>query len=170
MLLPNLIPLIDVTFSTPTPDYVNYLKGPERARLSLVRAFVRSAILLVTPAILIALAYPVTTYFRYFDFPFLVTLFSYVIVYLLVLAVCAGVAPSVAAKFSKTPVTRAVLQVVTGVLCFAILSFICGPIGLDLPHIRLGIFFSEWKFVNFFCYVGLPATLASAATGMISEH
>jgi hypothetical protein len=24
MLLPNLIPLIDVTFSTPTPGYVNY--------------------------------------------------------------------------------------------------------------------------------------------------
>jgi len=24
MLLPNLIPLIDVTFSTPTPDFVNH--------------------------------------------------------------------------------------------------------------------------------------------------
>jgi hypothetical protein len=136
-----------------------------------VRAFVRSAILLAVPAVLIVLAYPVTTYFRYFDFPFHVTLFSYVIVYLLVLAVCAGVAPKVAAKFCKTPVTRAVLQAATGVLCFAILSFICGPIGFDLPDIRLrGIFFSEWKFVNFFFYVGLPAALASAATGMVSER
>ena len=136
-----------------------------------MRTFVRSAVLVVIPAILIVLAYPVKTYFRYSDFPFLVTLFSYVIVYLLVLAVCAGVAPSVAAKRSKAPITRSVLQAVTAVLCFAILSFICGPIGFDLPHIRLrGIFFSEWKFVNFFFYVGLPSALASAATGMISER
>ena len=125
----------------------------------------------MTPAILIVVAYPVTTYFRYFDFPFIVTLSSYVIVYLLVVVVCAWVAPNAGAKLSKTPVTRTALRVGISVLCFAILSLICGPGGLDVPHTRLGgIFFSEWKFVNFFFYVGLPSALTSAASGMISEH
>ncbi|MGA2005650.1 MAG: hypothetical protein ABSG70_19885, partial [Terriglobales bacterium] len=32
MLLPNLIPLIDVTFSTPTPDYNSWRHSPQRVR------------------------------------------------------------------------------------------------------------------------------------------
>jgi len=34
MFLPNLIPLIDVTFSTPTPDYTNYNFPPSRRGIS----------------------------------------------------------------------------------------------------------------------------------------
>jgi hypothetical protein len=36
MLLPNLIPLIDVTFSTPTPDYTHPVKEDVKKKFSLL--------------------------------------------------------------------------------------------------------------------------------------
>ena len=46
----------------------------------------------------------------------------------------------------------------------SLIAFLLGPAGFDVPGTRLnGIFFSEWKFLNFIFMVAAPASIAAAA-------
>ena len=128
------------------------------------------AIIVAVPAILIMLAYSPTTYFRYFDFPFVVTFASYVIVYLMVLAVTVLAAPMVGRRMRRTAISRVIIEGAIATVSFAALSVVCGMTGFNPPHTRVhGIFFSEWKFMNFFFYVGLPTAIVSAATAFLDD-
>jgi predicted MFS family arabinose efflux permease len=133
-----------------------------------VRNLIKYVILLAMPAILIVLTYSPNTYFRYFDFPFFVTFASYVVVYLLVLGISVVMAPALARRLSDRAIPRAVIQAVSAIFSFAVLALTCAMTGFNPPHTRVhGIFFSEWKFLNFFFYLGLPVALVSGATAFL---
>jgi hypothetical protein len=138
-----------------------------------MRKAVRLTLLLVIPLSAIVLAYPPTTYFRYFDFPFLVTFSSYLIVYVCSLGISLLAAPFVARKVTRSKGPTVFLQATVGIVGFAILTIICTATAFDLPQVPTrihGIFFSEWKFLNFFFYVGVPVALLSALTALLNEN
>ena len=129
-----------------------------------MKNLVRNAVSLLLPAALIVWSYPPTTYFKNFDFPFAVTFVSYAVVYVLVLAVVVVLAPVVARQVHTSPIRRAALQAIAATAAFAAIAIVFGPIGCDVPGTRLnGIFFSEWKFTNFFFYVGFPVAVITSA-------
>lgn len=128
------------------------------------------AVPLVLPAALLVWAYSPKTYFRHFNLPFSVTLASYVIVYLLVVVVSVVLAPQVARRVGRGVIVRAFVQAIVAAFIFAALAVVFGPIGFDVPGTRVrGIFFAEWKFMNFFFYVGLLVALTSAATALLRD-
>jgi hypothetical protein len=105
--------------------------------------------------------YPWKTYSA-FDFPEQITILSYLLAAAIVTATTTGA--SLLPRSSRFSLGR--LAAVLAVSCSA-LALVCigfGPYGLNIPGTRLrGIFFSEWMFVNFFFYVGLPLAVAAAA-------
>jgi uncharacterized protein YacL len=135
-----------------------------------MKALARNVIMLAMPAALIVWAYSPNTYFRYFDFPFSVTLMSYVVIYVLVLAVSVVLAPLVARRVSRSSMVRAILQAIVATLVFAILAVVFGTTGFNVADTRFnGIFFAEWKFFRFFFYVGLPVAITAAATSLLED-
>ena len=110
-------------------------------------------------------AFPWSTYYGNFNFPFEITFLSYIAVALVV-----GLTASVIAfALSRFRIMPALGQgVMTGVLMVAalcILALLLGPSGFDIPGTRVrGIFFSEWNFLTFVSEIAFPS---SAAGGLV---
>lgn len=108
------------------------------------------------------LEYPCSTYAA-FDFPQWMTFISYVVV----AALTTAPAATTAAVFLWAPAASATFRsVACGVASFglmALLGLLLGPAGLDIPGTRVrGMFFAEWKFLNFIFLVAAPSALVAA--------
>lgn len=91
--------------------------------------------------------------------------------YAVIVCVSVFVAPLVARRVGKSSSSRALAQCAVAGSVFAVLAFVFGPTGFDIPGTRVrGIFFAEWKFVTFFFYVGLPVALTTATTAFLSRN
>jgi hypothetical protein len=96
-----------------------------------------------------------------FDFPKQVTILSYLLAAAIVTVITTGALLLPRRFRSSLGRLVAVLAVSCSALALVCIGF--GPYGLNIPGTRLnGIFFSEWMFVSFFFYVGLPLAVAAA--------
>ena len=104
--------------------------------------------------------YPWSVYFGDFTFSAESTFASYMLLAVLVGMVTAVVDYAVLG-ISRIPVYGRIALV--GILLFLILivlSLIFGPMGVEFSGSRVrGIFFSEWKFATFDCFVALPMSI-----------
>jgi hypothetical protein len=110
-------------------------------------------------------AYPWSTYYGNFEFGWWPTMGSY----LLVAALFGVTAAAIAGTLSRTSIQSAALRgTACGLAVFALAvlaAFLFGPGGLNVPGTRIrGIFFSEWRFLNFLAYVAAPVSLLAAVT------
>src|SRR5262249_2525950 len=85
------------------------------------------------------------------------TIASYVILAVLLTFVASFVAPAVTQLLFPGLRGRGVANAMATAgmifLLFCVISALFGPLGLDIPGTRIrGIFFSEWKFINFVLY------------------
>jgi len=66
--------------------------------------------------------------------------------------------------FKGSLLLNAVMCCAAMFVSLSLIAFLLGPAGFDVPGTRLnGIFFSEWKFLNFIFMVAAPASIAGAA-------
>jgi hypothetical protein len=120
---------------------------------------IRICILFLLSIGLLQLTYPWRIYFGNFSFGAPITLFSYFIVALLMTLIGGMLAPWIAKKSVSTDFGRISVGVIACLFLLLVLTGIfCGPgLCLDIPGTRVqGIFFSEFKFLNFIFCVALP--------------
>jgi hypothetical protein len=54
---------------------------------------------------------------------------------------------------------------------FCVVSGVFGPLGLDVPGTRIrGVFFSEWKFINFILYDAIFLSFVAGILRRYAEH
>ena len=109
-------------------------------------------------------AYPWSVYYGNFTFGYGFTLRTYVIMALLIgVIVCAAV--SIASQFLRLkPSAIALVTGLVTVIALILASFMFGPSGANIPGTRIsGIFFSEFKFINFIADVALPSSCLASA-------
>ncbi len=119
------------------------------------------AAVFVVSLLALELEYPWSTYVA-FGFSRGRTLVSYLIVAALVAIATAATS----ALFLWVPAASARFRsVVCGIVAFGLMSLLgvlFDPVGLEIPGTRVnGIFFSEWKFLNFVFFVAAPAAVAT---------
>lgn len=108
---------------------------------------------------LLMIFYPWSTYYGNFYFSWRSTLTSY----LLIAALVGVVSGAANVLFRNSIMSAAARSIICGIvlLCFIVLiAIVFGPGGLDIPGTRVrGIFFSEWKFMSFIGYIGVPISI-----------
>jgi len=109
-------------------------------------------------------AYPWSVYYGNFTFGYGVTLRSYIIMALFIGAVV-SVAAFIACRIPRIQPSAETLVVgLISLFSLIMISVVLGPFGADLPGTRIaGIFFSEFKFMNFIADVGLPTSIVASA-------
>jgi hypothetical protein len=117
---------------------------------------------------LLMLTFRVDLYLKNFTFGAVRTLGSYFVLAFLLTAMATYLAPWIVSHLLPNVETGGWTDVIMtaliafGLFCAMSLSF--GPLGADFPGTRTrGIFFAEWKFVNFVFYDALPLSLIAAA-------
>lgn len=117
----------------------------------------------VTSLVLLQVEYPWSIYAAY-SFGQGVTLVSYGLAALLVAAV-AAIATFLCLRAFKGNLLLSFVMFCAGMfVSLSLIAFLLGPAGFDVPGTRLnGIFFSEWKFINFIFMVAAPASMVGAA-------
>ena len=108
---------------------------------------------------LLFIAYPWATYYENFHFDWRPTLISYLIVATLI-----GIGSGVTDILLRNSILSvAVRSVICAGIVFSfvvLVALIFVPMGVEIPGTRIrGIFFSEWQFVNFIRYVGIPLSV-----------
>jgi hypothetical protein len=113
--------------------------------------------------LLLQVEYPWSTYAA-FDFSKGITLASYLLAAAIVAAIAAMATVLSLRAFKASALLSAVMCGVTMLVPLSLIAVLLGPSGFDMPGTRLnGIFFSEWKFLNFIFMVAAPASIAAAA-------
>ncbi|HLJ76563.1 MAG TPA: hypothetical protein VKT75_04080 [Acidobacteriaceae bacterium] len=109
-------------------------------------------------------AYPWSVYYGNFTFGYSITLRSYLIMALFIGAVV-SLAAFIACLIPRVEPSGETLVVGLIVLfSLVLISLMLGPFGADLPGTRIaGIFFSEFKFMNFIADVALPNSIVASA-------
>jgi hypothetical protein len=113
--------------------------------------------------LLLQIEYPWSTYAA-FGFSKGMTLASYLLAAFMVASMATVATVLCLRAFRESPLLSAVMCGVAVFVSLSVIAVLLGPTGLDVPGTRLnGIFFSEWKFVNFIFMVAAPASIAAAA-------
>ena len=113
--------------------------------------------------ILLQIEYPWSTYAA-FNFSKGITLVSYLLAAVIVAAIAAITTGFCLYAFKRSLLLSAVMCCAAMFVSLLLIAFLLGPAGFDVPGTRLnGIFFSEWKFLNFIFMVAAPASIAVAA-------
>jgi len=108
---------------------------------------------------LLFIAYPWATYHGNFHFGWRPTLISYLIVAAL-MGIGAGLTDVLLKKLTLSTAVRGVICGAIILSFAALVAVLFGPMGLDIPGTRVrGIFFSEWQFINFLGYIGIPTSV-----------
>ncbi len=110
--------------------------------------------------------YPWSTYYGQFRFGWRETMASYVVL----ASVMAGIGCWLSPLVSNRLLTRTSSWAALAGLGFAltlvslvVLAISFGPYGLSIPGTRIrGIFFAEWKFVNFILYCAIPFAITAS--------
>ncbi len=115
------------------------------------------------------IAYPWEVYQRSFHFPWQRTLISYIVLGIMVTVLGAATPSLVLGRILSlgSGLKAGIVFAGTSLVSLVLLAFLfSGPgLSLDLPGTRVqGIFFAEWKFIDFLFYVALPFSLI--ATGL----
>lgn len=123
------------------------------------RAMLIGIILFVACLSLLFIAYPWATYYGNFHFDWRPTLISYLIVAALI-----GIGSGVTDILLRNSILSAPVRCVICagiVFSFVVLvALLFGPMGVEIPGTRVrGIFFSEWRFINFIGYLGIPLSV-----------
>lgn len=107
-------------------------------------------------------AYPWSIYYGNFTFAYGITLRSYVIMALLIGALV-WIAMSISSRFLRLkPSTEALFTGLVTIFALILISLMLGPSGANIPETRIsGIFFSEFKFMNFIADVALPSSCSA---------
>ena len=113
--------------------------------------------------LLLQIEYPWSSYAA-FNFGKGITLASYLLAAVIVAATAAITTGLCLSAFKESLLLNAVMCCAAMFLSLSLIAFLLGPAGFDVPGTRLnGIFFSEWKFLNFIFMVAAPASIAAAA-------
>jgi hypothetical protein len=113
--------------------------------------------------LLLQVEYPWSSYAVY-NFSKGTTFVSYMLAALIVAAI-AAIATALCLRAFKRSLLVSVLMCCAGIfVSLSLIAFLLGPVGFDVPGTRLnGIFFSEWKFLNFIFMVAAPASIVGTA-------
>jgi len=113
--------------------------------------------------LLLLVEYPWSVYAA-FSFSKGETLVSYLLAAFIVAAMGAMATALCLRTFRGSLLLCAVMCCIGMFVSLSLIAFLFGPGGFDVPGTRLnGIFFSEWKFLNFIFIVAAPASIAGAA-------
>ena len=117
-------------------------------------------------------AYPWAVYSA-FDFPTLMTLVTYLLGASLLTVLTYGLfllTEALLARCRWLP-GKLLLAFSTSIGAVVVVCVLFGPGGWDWPGTRLrGIFFSEWNFVAFFIYAGIPACLLTTVAEFFRQR
>ncbi len=114
--------------------------------------------------------YPWSVYYGNFNYSAGVTLGAYIVVGLLV-GLVGGIAVAGMSFFQLPAAAQGLLTGVFALTTIVLGSLAFGPYGLDPSYVRVrGIFFAEWKFVNFIFEIALPITLLDAGLAWLLSH
>ena len=135
---------------------------------------IHHAVFFAAASLFLGLAYPPSTYLRYYHFGKAQTIFTYVIVALLTTLISSWVAPKTATVLlravTKSKWAGAVVTGVTALMIQALVSFGFGPGMWDVPGTRIrAFFFSEWDFLIFLGHVASPMAFLSMIV-YVHEH
>ena len=126
-------------------------------------ASLSSVVAFTAALILLQIEYPWSAYAA-FNFSKGITLASYLLAAVIIAAIAAIATGLCLCAFKRSLLLSAVLCCTAMFIPLLIIAFLLGPAGFDVPGTRLnGIFFSEWKFLNFIFMVAAPASIAVAA-------
>lgn len=108
-------------------------------------------------------AYPWSVYYGNFTFGYGITLRSYVVMALFI-GVVVSAAASIVCRIPRIePSGEALAAGLIALSSLILISLLLGPCGADLPGTRIaGIFFSEFKFMNFIGEVALPSSIVAS--------
>lgn len=113
--------------------------------------------------LLLQIEYPWSTYAA-FNFSKGITLASYLLAAVIVAATAAIATVFCLRAFKRSLLLSAVMCCAVMFVSLSMIAFLLGPAGFDVSGTRLnGIFFSEWKFLDFIFMVAAPASIAAAA-------
>jgi hypothetical protein len=113
--------------------------------------------------LLLQIEYPWNSYAA-FNFSKGITLASYLLAGVIVAAIAAITTGLCLRTLKGSLLLNAVMCCAAMFVSLLLIAFLLGPAGFDVPGTRLkGIFFSEWKFLNFIFMVAAPASIAAAA-------
>jgi hypothetical protein len=113
--------------------------------------------------LLLQIEYPWGTYAA-FHFSRRTTLASYLLAAFLVASMAAITTALCLRALKRSLLLSTVMCFVAMFVSLSLIAFLLGPAGFDVPGTRLnGIFFSEWKFLNFIFMVAAPASIVAAA-------
>ena len=118
--------------------------------------------------VLLMLTFRVDIYLKNFTFSTVRTLGTYFVLAFLLTAIAIYVVPWIVSHLLAHIETSGWIDVMMTVLItfclFCIMSISFGPVGANFPGTRTrGIFFAEWKFLNFLFYDALPLSLLAGA-------
>ena len=111
------------------------------------------------------MVYPWQAYYGEFKFGWATTLVSYLVLAGIMAGLGGLVSPRVVGKLVNAPGQGWKRSLLVALACFLLLVGLAllfsGPgLSLNVPETRIqGIFFAEWKFVNFILQIGLPFSI-----------
>jgi len=127
-------------------------------------AILSGVVAFVSSQLLLQWQYPWSTYYGSYPYGRGVTLASYLLVSLVLALITAGTTVFLF-RASKIPIlARALLCGLAVFLISMLWAISMGPMGLDVPGLRLrGIFFCEFEFLRFTFMVAAPVSCIAAA-------
>lgn len=117
--------------------------------------------------------YPWKTYFYNFSYGWWITMWSYLILALIMGIIGAVLVPVVLHRKIYRDVINEIWINIFAIFCvLAIMAVLWGPMGwINIPRTRLfGIFFSEMKFLNFIFFVAPPFAFISSIINIVSKN
>lgn len=121
-------------------------------------ALILAVLMFVAALLVLAIAYPWSTYYGNFTFGWWPTLSPYLILSLFLAAVAAST--SRLRQSPRTAINRDLMAFFILLVATVMLALLFGPGRVNVPGTRIrGIFFSEWKFVSFIAIVATPLSL-----------
>ncbi len=124
--------------------------------------------------VLLMLTFRIDEYLQNFTFTKSSTVASYVILAFVLTLLAYFVAPWLTRlllpKSEASNTARALATAGIAFLVLCVMSVLLGPLGVDIPGTRVnGIFFSEWKFINFILYDGIILALLAGLLTKLRE-